>query len=1157
MDKKKIRILISIFVILFIIGIVSIVIINLKKDKELKFLKDEEVILVVGDKLYLNTNERDKDTNYSWSSSNENVVIVSKDGEIEAISVGEAFVKVKYNDTLEKCKIIVKDINQAIQTKNITLKETEKSIKIGEKFKLNYSIEPENATNKSVTYYSSNENVVIIEDENVVGVGAGEAVVSVVTADGNIAFCSVVVKKGAGESAEKEEISKIEVESIAFDKKEITVNLNDTYQLKYVINPTNAETNVIWNSSDKKIVSISGDGMIIARKVGTAIITINTLNGKSDSIKINVVKPIIDVSSVSFGKDNLNVIVGDRFELVANVNPSNATNKSLSYTSSDNTIVSVDKNGVIKAQKVGTAIVSVISNNDKKDTITIKVLDKKIDVTGIEIDKKEATLDVGEKLQLNELYIPSNATRANVEWSSSDEKIAVVNENGLVTAKGKGTVKIVAKVGSKTASSTINVIKLVTGISLSKSVVNLNVGDGYNLVATVLPTDASDKKVTYTSSNPNIAIVSNSGLIKGLKKGSCEVIVKASNGKTAKVVVNVSEVPLSSISFDTKDKTLSVGDTWKINTTLKPSNVTNKSVTWKSGTPSVATINSDGLITARSGGGSTITATSGGKSVSIKITVKNYNLIVDNNNFLTVKENSTSIIRSKSNTKVTLRGFNLGVYLSRSLAFMPIEPLASSKEELESKGYSCINSVAFIQALERNENIKNRAKTTGRSASLIAQDLSNILYNNYITEEDFDLIAQTGANVIRLPFEYGLFLYENPKNGQFSYSETRAKAAFKRIDWVIEQCKKRGIYVILDFHLAPGRQNSGGWCSEHTFFKNTNYQNASVYMWKKIAERYKDEEAVAGYDILNEPEGTTNAIVSFYDSVYKAIRSVDNNHIIFMEETCVLCGYSGVNRQDVGSLPDPDTKGWKNVVYSTHDYFYQTTSTNSTDDKLAVPVDVMKERIKKKTDKTINKMNTYKVPYYIGEFSHLGTSLGDASNYKNYLSVWEYAMDYYDKNGLSYTPWTYKGNHERYYGLVYYGKKIERVNIETATYEQIKTTFSTKSNSANRFNKEYYQMFLEQWGGRLGTKIKLDCSNVSLSVGSSKTINYTITPNTTIQKKVVWGIEKGKDIVKIDKNTGKITGIKKGKAVIKATLKPLILEDSSKNVVAKCEIEVK
>ena len=1154
-DKKRkiLIILLVLFGILIVGGVVGFSIFkNISFKDETNFILDEEIVLIVGDKIYLNTNSKDKDVEYKWSSSDENIVIILDDGEIEAVGVGEAFIEVKYGDKTDKCKVVVKSINEAIQTESITLKEKEKSLKIGDSYKLEYKILPENATNKTVSYHSSNEDVVVIENEKVKAIGSGDAVVSVVTADGNVDFCNIKVLKDENvKEEEKEEIDnkKIEVESIDIINKDMTINLDSYYHLRYTINPVNAETSVIWNSSDKKIVSISGDGLLIANGVGTATVTAHTLNGKKDSIKITVIKPIVEVSSVSFNQENINVIVGEKFKLVTNVNPSNATNKELTY-SVNNDVVSVSKTGDVNALKVGKAVVTVSTSNGKKDTIVVNVVEKEIPINSISIGKVKDTIEVGEKIQLTEIYNPSNATRKNIKWTSDNEKVAVVNEKGLVTAKGKGKVTITAEVNNKTAIVNFNVIKSVSAISLNESTISININEKYDkLKVNVLPSDASVKKVTYTSKNSGVATVDQNGVIKGIKKGKTEIVVKSNNGKEAIVTVNVNEVALDKITLDTSDKVLSLGDVWKLNTILSPSNVTNKNVTWKSGTPSVATVNNDGLVTAVGGGVSTITATSNGKSVSIKVTVKNHNLILDNSEFL--KTSGINIVRGK--TKVQLRGYNLGVYLSRSLAYMPVQPIASSMKELKSKGYSCINSVSFIQALERNENIKAHAKQTGKSVSTVVQELSNILYNNYITEEDFDLIAQTGANVIRLPFEYELFLYQNPKNGLYSYSETRANVAFKRIDWVIEQCKKRGIYVILDFHLAPGRQNSGGWCGKHMFFENSNYQNASIYMWKKIAEEYKDEKAVAGYDILNEPEGPSNRIINFYDSVYDAIRSVDNNHIIFMEETCVLCGYSGVKRKDdIGSLPIPSSKGWTNVVYSTHDYFYQTTSTDVSNDKNSAPdPDLIRDRFTDKTEKTIEKMRDYQVPYYIGEFSHYGTT----ENYDDYLKVWNEALDYYDKNGLSYTPWTYKGNHDRYYGLVYYGSKIDRVNIETAYYDDIKTTFSTRSSNAMRFNKEYYQMFLQQWGGRLGTSIDMKCPTSSLKVGENMTINYTVSPSKAINKKVVWSSTKS-DIAKIDPNTGKITALKKGKTTIKATLNPLVLQDASKSVVAKCEIVV-
>ena len=120
-----------------------------------------------------------------------------------------------------------------------------------------------------------------------------------------------------------------------------------------------------------------------------------------------------------------------------------------------------------------------------------------------------------------------------------------------------------------------------------------------------------------------------------------------------------------------------------------------------------------------------------GKTAKLKVIVKNYNLIFDDNNFLVT--NGTKIVKKNNNKQVLLRGFNLGVWLSRSLAFMPVVPLANTKEELNSKGYSCINSESFMQALSKNPSV-------GSSG---ANKLSKILYDNFITEADLDLISNT------------------------------------------------------------------------------------------------------------------------------------------------------------------------------------------------------------------------------------------------------------------------------------------------------------------------------------------------------------------------------------------------------------------------------
>lgn len=873
-------------------------------------LKDN-VVLVLGDKLSLSS----KPTNeYTWTSSNESIVTVDNYGFIEAISAGSSVIQVSYQGKLEKCNVIVKTIDESVQTEKITLHEKNITMNIGDTDSLKYTIEPKNATNKNVTLYSSNQDIVTIENGKILAKSAGQAIITIATGDGNVDTCVVEVVGKSGESSSNNSNTDSNnnignspsnnVTSIAFNDKEVTLKKGEKCQLTYTIIPKDIKTTLIWNSSNKKIVSVN-NGVVIGKSVGTATITVHTSDGKKTSIKVHV----------------------------------------------------------------------------------------------------------------------------------TEAPAAII--------------------------------------------------------------------------------------------------------------------PVSSITLDSSNVTLSVGDTLKVNASIMPANATYKDITWTSGNENVATVQ-NGLITAKWGGVSTITAKSNnGVIAQIKVTVKNYNLILDDGNFLTTK--GTKIVKKKNGKQVSLKGFNLGAWLSRSLSFMPVIPIANSKSELKNKGYSCVNSEAFMQSLSRNPNV----------GSSKARTLSKILYDNFITEKDLDLIAQSGATVVRVPFEYSLIMnddgtYKTNSNGQID---------FYYLDWIVQQCKKRGIYVILDLHLVPGRQNQGGWCDDYTFFKNNKYQNYIVDMWKKTAAHFAGETAVAGYDIINEPQATKNTLVPFYDKVYQAIRSVDNNHIIFMEETCVYCGYSGVNNSgSIGDLPNPASidnsigknNKWLNVVYSTHDYFYDKNGSEPLYDTTSPTT--IKTRVYEKTNKTINKAKSYNIPYYIGEFSHLG----NYANYPNYLGVWKEAMQYYDNNNLNYTAWTYKGHWDRYFGLVFYGSNITKANVEKDSYSNIEKVFRSQSSTAMKFNKEFYLMFLEQWNGRLASSITLSNTNLSLKVGTNKTINYTVNiePNRisggyknydVINKKVTWS-SSNPNVVTIDPVTGNMTAKSAGTATITATLNPLML--SEKSVYASCKVTV-
>ena len=268
--------------------------------------------------------------------------------------------------------------------------------------------------------------------------------------------------------------------------------------------------------------------------------------------------------------------------------------------------------------------------------------------------------------------------------------------------------------------------------------------------------------------------------------------------------------------------------------------------------------------------------------------------------------------------------------------------------------------------------------------------------NAYLTTEDFNNFKALGMSVVRIPFTYMNF-YE--KNGN---SWTLKSNAFDRLDWIIEECSDRGIYSILDLHGAFGSQNGQDHSGEVienledvTFYNDNNLKQLTLNLWKEVASRYKNNPAVAGYDTLNEPgekAGTTKSYHwDFYDQIYKAIRSVDPNHIIIFESCW-----------GASDLPQPSKYGWTNVVYEFHHYVWD--AQKSLDGQ------------KSAADSLIKSLKVFNVPIYIGEFQFF--ELGDA---------WTYVLNLFNINGYHYTSWSYKSNNMGTWGI-YNQKGTDKVD---------------------------------------------------------------------------------------------------------------------------------
>lgn len=187
--------------------------------------------------------------------------------------------------------------------------------------------------------------------------------------------------------------------------------------------------------------------------------------------------------------------------------------------------------------------------------------------------------------------------------------------------------------------------------------------------------------------------------------------------------------------------------------------------------------------------------------------------------------------------------------------------------------------------------------------------------DNYVTEADIDFIASTGANTIRVPFNYRLFTDED------YMGLTAAQDGFERIDRLVEWCRGKGVYLILDMHDAPGGQTGDNIDDSYGYpwlMESEASQRLFVDIWRKIADHYKNETVILGYDLLNEPiapyfdnmEELNSKLAGVYRMATEAIREVDRNHIIIL----------GGAQWNGNFLPLEDTLFDEGVMYSCHRY---------------------------------------------------------------------------------------------------------------------------------------------------------------------------------------------------------------------------------------------
>lgn len=289
---------------------------------------------------------------------------------------------------------------------------------------------------------------------------------------------------------------------------------------------------LVWVSSDESIATVDQDGNVTATGIGTAYIyaTEDTTDELYDYCIVNVVDDV-PVSNLSLDYTTLDLKPGESHQLIATVEPENALDKTLTWSSSDESIATVDKNGLITAKKAGTVSITATSNYDPSITATcyLTVTDPKVE--SIKISGLPSKIAVGNSFKLKAIISPTNATNKEVTWKSSNTNYATVTSSGVVKIKSAGagkTVKITvtAKDGSNIKKTiTIKIPKVrVTKIKVKATKTTVVAGKSTRVKAYFTPTNATNKNVTWKSSNKKYATVSSTGLVKTKKAGKGKVV---------------------------------------------------------------------------------------------------------------------------------------------------------------------------------------------------------------------------------------------------------------------------------------------------------------------------------------------------------------------------------------------------------------------------------------------------------------------------------------------------------------------------------------------------------------------------------------------------------------------------------------------------------
>lgn len=458
---------------------------------------------------------------------------------LQGITFGAYCFEIYEIQVYDQTNVPVESINLNYTSKKLNLDKEEDN-----KVELEYKLSPFNTSQTDIVWSSSNEAVAEVKNGVATGKSVGTAIITIASKDNpNVnKECIVNVSR---------ELDKSTVTAVKSDNN-IRVNWSRVaHASSYILSRYNKITGFVGKVYEGSDTEFEDKDLLSGKYVYTvtAVVDKNDANANlySNSISEESEAVIIPepVTGIEVANDykHMGLFVGGSGKIRYSVLPGNATNTNVTFKSLNEKVATVDANGVVTGVSEGNAdIVITTEEGGFEAKCTVRV--DGIDARGIErVGDKTVTMGLNQTRQLQVKITPSDTTNKNVQWTSSNNSVATVDSNGVVTSKNSGSTIITATThnGLKTEFF-IEVETPVTNITLNSNEINLNPGGTFKLDATVNPSNASNKNIKWISANESIATVDQSGNVAADVAGTTYISAVSADGKVvATCTVNVSK----------------------------------------------------------------------------------------------------------------------------------------------------------------------------------------------------------------------------------------------------------------------------------------------------------------------------------------------------------------------------------------------------------------------------------------------------------------------------------------------------------------------------------------------------------------------------------------------------------------------------------------